>query len=90
MAHADAEFFQAAQARNAAIITADREFANLLVYPLETHAGIIITRTPNKLPTLHLNNLVLSVLTELADEDLHGVLVVIEVGRTRVRRTGAD
>jgi predicted nuclease of predicted toxin-antitoxin system len=82
----DDEVFDAAQRMRAVLITADREFDSLPKFPLGTHAGIILTRTPNKLPILHLNNLILQALWEVHGEDLAGVLMVIEVGRTRVRR----
>src|SRR4051812_3505297 len=83
--HKDPEIFALAQSMKAVLVTADREFANVIKFPLGGHAGIIITRTPNKLPVLHLNNLLLHTLEELSGDDLGGTLVVVEVGRTRVR-----
>ena len=88
--HSDDEVFAVAQAMGAVLITADREFASFLKFPLGSHAGIILTRTPNKLPILHLNNLILQALWELQGEDLAGSLVIVEVGRTRVRRPPSD
>jgi hypothetical protein len=49
-----------------------------------------LTRTPNKLPILHLNTLLLHALWELHGQDLAGVLVIVEVGRTRVRRPPSE
>jgi predicted nuclease of predicted toxin-antitoxin system len=88
--HKDPEIFALAQSTGAVLLTADREFANLLLFPLGSHAGIVITRTPNLMSTRQLNELILRVLASLAGQDLRGALVVIEPGRTRVRRPDSE
>jgi len=60
--HPDDEVFAVAQSMRAVLITADREFASLLKFPLGSHSGVILTRTPNKLPILQLNTLILQAL----------------------------
>ena len=84
--HKDPEIFARAQAMDAALITADLEFANLLLFPLGSHAGIIVTRTPNSVSSRQIQELLLRALESLGGEDLRGYLVIVEVGRTRVRR----
>lgn len=84
--HSDPEVFASAQSREMTLVTADKGFANVLSYPPGTHAGIIVLRVPNELPTRHVNIQRLRALADLEGEDLRGLLVIAEVGRTRIRR----
>lgn len=82
----DDEVFARAQVTGAALITADKGFSNVLSFPPGTHAGLIVVRVPNELPTPQVNREVLRALAELEGEELRGLLVIVEVGRTRIRR----
>ena len=84
--HKDPEIFARAQSLDATLITADLEFANLLLFPLGTHAGIIVMRSPNLISPRRLNELLLAALQSLDGESLHGLLVIVDLARTRVRR----
>jgi predicted nuclease of predicted toxin-antitoxin system len=84
--HKDPEIFARAQATDAVLITADLEVANLLLFPLGSHAGIVVTRTPSRMSVGQVLDVLLRALESLAGQDLHGHLVIVEVGRTRVRR----
>jgi len=70
------------------LLTADKGFSNVVRFPLGTHAGILVVRVPNELPTQTVNHEVLRALEDLEGEDLAGLLMIVEVGRTRVRRGG--
>ena len=83
---ADADVFAYAQAHDLALVTADKGFANVLAYVPGTHSGVIVVRVPNELPTQRVNQELLRGLADLKGEALRGLLVVIEVGRTRIRR----
>lgn len=82
----DADVFAYAQERDASLITADKGFTNVLSFPLGTHAGLIVLRIPNELPTIEVNRQLLRALAGLEGEELQGLLVIVEVGRTRIRR----
>lgn len=82
----DADVFAQAQTTGAILVTADLGFANLLRFPLGTHAGLIVVRVPNELSSRQLNQTLLGALQDLAGEDLSGSLVIIETGRIRIRR----
>ena len=84
----DQEIFDYAQAQGAILITADKGFSNILRFPPGTHAGIVVVRVPNELPTLRVNDELLRALADLEGEELTGLLIIIEVGRTRIRRRG--
>jgi hypothetical protein len=62
-------------------------FANVLRFPLGSHAGIVVTRFPNAMPTPLINQEIVARLASLAGQDLVGALVIIEPGRLRTRRT---
>jgi predicted nuclease of predicted toxin-antitoxin system len=84
----DQEIFQYAQSQGAILLTADKGFSNIVRFPLGTHAGILVVRVPNELPTQAVNHEVLRALQDLESEDLAGLLMIVELGRTRVRRAG--
>lgn len=84
--HSDAEVFAYAQEHARAVITADLGFANLLTYPLGSHAGIVVVRIPNEVTIAALNDELLRALAGLRDDELAGSLVIVEVGRVRLRR----
>lgn len=82
----DPEVFAYAQAHGRILVTADKGFTNTLAYPLGTHAGIMVVRVPDELPTRIANDALLRTLEALEGEDLAGVLVIVELGRARIRR----
>jgi predicted nuclease of predicted toxin-antitoxin system len=84
--HTDQEVFAYAQANSAILISADKGFANLFVFPPASHAGIIVVRVPDTLPTAMVNEELLRALSSLVGTDLAHTLVVIEPGRARIRR----
>lgn len=51
----DQEVFAYAQARHLTLVTVDKGFANVLRFPLGTHAGLIVVRVPNELPAHQVN-----------------------------------
>jgi predicted nuclease of predicted toxin-antitoxin system len=84
--HSDQEVFDRAQAQGAILVTADKDFANILRFPLGSHAGIIVSRVPDRLPTQRVNEELLQALGRLKGQDLKGTLVIVEIGRIRIRR----
>jgi predicted nuclease of predicted toxin-antitoxin system len=89
--HGDADVFEAAQARGAVLVSRDLGFTNIVAYPLGTHAGVIVVRIRSDIPPPRVNQEILQVLDELEPVDLSGVLVIVELGRRRVRRpSGTD
>ena len=86
----DEQIFAFAQESGSAVITADRDFSSILTFRPGTHAGVIFVRIPNHVPNEVVNREVLRALGELPDEEISGAIVVVELGRTRVRRTGPE
>ena len=84
--HSDADVYAYAQQQNATLISCDKGFSNLLLFPLGTHAGIVVVRIPDEVPVAQLNDELLRALAAFHGEDLAGLLIIIEVGRVRIRR----
>jgi predicted nuclease of predicted toxin-antitoxin system len=84
----DQEVFEYAQAQGTILLTADKGFSNIVRFPVGSHEGIMVVRVPNELPTQTVNDELLRALEDLEGEDLAGLLMIVEVGRTRVRRAG--
>lgn len=85
--HSDHDVFTYAQAHAQILVTADKGFANIVRFPPGEHAGVIVLRVPNELPTSQVNRELFRSLAELGEEDLTGVLVIVEVGRARIHRS---
>ena len=82
----DDEILALARSKDLTLITGDVGFGNLLRYPLDSHAGIVIARFPNELATASTNAAIVAALRSLTAEEVHGTLVIIEPGRIRLRR----
>ena len=85
----DDTVFAFAQSAGATLLTADRDFASTLTFAPGTHAGIVVVRIPNQLPNAAVNREIMRALGEVGDDPLAGALVIVEPGRTRVRRPPA-
>ena len=81
----DDDILALARSRNLVLVTGDVGFGNLFRYPPKTHAGIVVARLPNELPTATTNTLIVAVLLGLTSEEVVGGLVIIEPGRIRIR-----
>ena len=65
-----------AKFRKAALITRDRDFSNLTLYPMGTHSGIIVLRiTPDSMDRLH--GVLLEALKSIPPAQLKGNLLII-------------
>ena len=84
--HRDTDIFAHAQRVHAVLVSCDKGFANTLTFPVGSHAGIVVVRIPDEAPPAELNRELLHALSQLRDEPLAGCLVIVEVGRIRIRR----
>jgi predicted nuclease of predicted toxin-antitoxin system len=82
----DSVVFAYAQSTHAVLITSDKDFANILQYPLGSHAGIIVLRVPDRLPVLEVNQVVQDAVNALDTIDLTGSLVIVRLHGMRIRR----
>ena len=82
----DARIYEAAQQRQAVLVTGDRDFGNLLQFPLGTHFGIVVVQYPSVMRTRELAGQVATTLTALDDATFKGSLIILEPGRSRIKR----
>lgn len=82
----DEEIYAFAQREQAVVLTGDRGFGNILRFPLGKHFGIIVAHFPNEMPTTEINRHLIERLEDLSEDDLRGNLIIIEPGKTRIRR----
>ena len=67
-------------------MSGDLGFANILRYPLGSHRGIVIVRSPNEMPAAQVTQSLVAALRQPSEEEIRGNLVVISPGRVRLRR----
>jgi predicted nuclease of predicted toxin-antitoxin system len=80
---ADMRIAAACRAESRCLITADEDFAQILRYPPEAYAGIIVLRHPR--PSLRgFEELVRQVMSAVKNEALRGRLWIVEPGRIRI------
>jgi|SRR3990167_917757 len=82
----DVDIFKFAQREDAVILTGDVGFGNLLSFPIGSHAGIVIAHFPNEVSSSELNYRLIMALCDLDEKDIKKNLVIIEPGKTRIRR----
>jgi predicted nuclease of predicted toxin-antitoxin system len=80
----DEAVFAEAQKRQVILVTGDEDFADITRFPTEIHHGIIVVRLQGtkeqRVAAL------LGALKQLHGQPLKGVLVIVELGRIRVRK----
>lgn len=77
-----------AKKQRAVIVTNDLDFANLILYPLGTHPGIIILRP--RLDTLQAINdvhkILMRLLKELKPTEIEKSLIIVDRNKYRIRK----
>lgn len=81
----DPAVFAYAQAQHLTIITGDKDFSNILMYP-PPHAGLVVVEVPDTMLPDARKRVLLRQLATLRGQSLENALVIIEAGRVRVRR----
>lgn len=79
--------FKFAQDNSAVLLTGDLGFANILKFPLNSHYGIVVLHFPNEMSTSRINQILITSLSSLSEEDYPGNLIIIEPDRIRIKRS---
>lgn len=82
----DEEIYEFAQREQAVILTGDRDFGDILRFPLGKHFGIVIAHFPSEMPTIEINRYLIERFKDLSEDDFGGNLIIIEPGKIRIRR----
>jgi predicted nuclease of predicted toxin-antitoxin system len=84
----DPALLQVAVAEQRIFVTNDHDFGNVLMYPPEETAGIVVLNPPGRISRRLLRTLVASFLDALSREDVRQKLWIVEPGRIREHQTG--
>jgi predicted nuclease of predicted toxin-antitoxin system len=79
----DSEIIQKAAAENRIILTHDKDFGNILVYPLILHKGVILIRLKNQKPRNASTHL-LSFLKSIPSQKIKNNLIILSEKGARI------
>ena len=81
----DPEIFRMAQKEGRILVTMDKDFSNILLYPPGEHQGIIVVKL-YRLKVADATRLFLDAMDDIKPEDIPGNLVIIDRSKTRIRK----
>lgn len=81
----DSDLFQLAQDKKRILITMDKDFSNILLYPPGDHHGIIIVKL-YRLKVAEATKIFLDAVNDINPEDIPTNLVIIDKNKTRIRK----
>ena len=81
---ADNEVYAEALRQQRTIVSRDKHFGNILLYPLDEHYGVVILRTKG-LNTEEMTKILLRHLREIGEIDYKGILYILENKKYRRR-----
>ena len=84
----DDEIAAYAAREGAILITRDLDFANILLHPIETHAGAIVLRVPPYFTAREIVKVFKQFLSVAEESSLSHALTIVEPGRYRIRGQG--
>jgi predicted nuclease of predicted toxin-antitoxin system len=86
----DPDLLAAAVTEDRVLVTLDRDFTNVLIYPPEATAGVAVVQLGKRLSRTLLATVIDSFLTACEKKLIRGKLWIIEPGRIREHRTDDD
>jgi predicted nuclease of predicted toxin-antitoxin system len=86
----DPTVMAAAVAEGRILVTLDRDFTNVLLYPPEATAGVAVVRLGRRASRQLLANVLDSFLTACENQLIHGKLWILEPGRIREHRSSEE
>jgi len=81
----DPEIFRIAQKERRILVTMDKDFSDILLYPPGEHYGIIVVKL-YRLKVAVATRLFLDVMDDIKPEDIASNLVIIDRSKTRIRK----
>ena len=81
----DPEIFLLAQKERRILVTMDKDFSNILLYPPGEHQGIIVVKL-YRLKVADATRLFVGAMNDIKPEDITGNLVIIDRSKTRIRK----
>jgi len=81
----DPDLFRLAQNKRRILVTMDKDFSNILLYPPGDHHGIIIVKL-YRIKVFEATKIFLDAMNDINPEDIPTNLVIIDRNKTRIRR----
>lgn len=81
----DPAIFRLAQEEKRILVTMDKDFSNILLYPPGKHQGIIVVKL-YRLKVTEATRLFLDAMDDIRPENITGNLVIIDRSKTRIRK----
>lgn len=75
-----------AKKKESILITKDLEFGNLIIYPKNSHYGLIILRLSHNLTTEKITKILKEFLTKIDIQKLVNSIIILELGSYRIRK----
>jgi len=82
----DAEIMGYAIKTNSILVTKDLGFANVNLFPAESHHGLIVLRFPNSFKAVQFNNSLKNFLESVNLESLKNSTAIVKLGSYRIRK----
>jgi predicted nuclease of predicted toxin-antitoxin system len=82
----DKEIIEYASKNKTILVTKDLDFANILLYPINSHFGVIVLRLPFYFIADQINNILEEFLSSVNLNELENAVTIVELGRYRIRR----
>lgn len=82
----DKEIMDYAIKNNSILVTKDLEFANIRIFPIAMHYGIIILRLPSFFKAFEFVNILKTFLISIDLNSLEKSIAIVKLGRYRIRR----
>jgi predicted nuclease of predicted toxin-antitoxin system len=81
----DQELFELAQKEGRILVTMDKDFSNILLYPPGEYCGIIVVKL-YRLKVAEATKIFLGAINDIKPEHIRENLVIIDRGKTRIRK----
>ena len=81
----DLDIFQLAQKQKRIIITMDKDFSSILLYPPGEHFGIIVAKL-YKITVKEATQVFIEAMQSLSPDDIQRNIVIIDRNKTRIRK----
>jgi len=82
----DSEIIFWAKKNKAVLFTRDLDFANILNFPPQKYAGIVVLRIPSFYSAKNIKALLKSFMVSIDSKQLKRSVIIVEVGRYRIRQ----
>lgn len=82
----DIEIINYAVKNDSILVTKDLELANITIFPIGSHHGVVVLRLPSFFKASQFVNVLKDFLSSINIKDLKKAIAIVKVGRYRIRK----